>query len=78
MPVFTKFRTKYIKHEFLKAIKELCILVSTLNIGYLAEDAADNFKALARRNGIKVSRPAEQTAENHGATASMLEAYSSI
>ena len=34
-------------------------------------DAADNFKAVARRNGIKVLSPNRETDETHGATAGM-------
>lgn len=37
------------------------------HIEYTTEDAADNFKTLARRNGIKVSSPGKET----GATAGM-------
>ena len=56
----------YIKHD--KAMR-----VRLLTIECQLEDGAGNFEALARRSGIKVSYPAQETAENHhGATASTL------
>jgi hypothetical protein len=36
-----------------------------------AEDAAGNFKALAKRNGIKVTSPSGEPDETNGATVGM-------
>ncbi|XP_028403586.1 epidermal growth factor receptor substrate 15 homolog [Dendronephthya gigantea] len=41
------------------------------NQEYQPEDAANNFKELARRNGIKVSRPPQQANDTHGAIANL-------